>query len=528
VENSLAKIMKEFNTTGPCRPEMHYMLPTAERLAGANLSRYLEKKLYWVLHAPRQTGKTTFLINWMHELNASGNYAAGYVSVERCQGIPDIERAMPAIYTAIRQSARFENLPEPEVTVIDPASLLNETLGNWAKLVAPKPLVVFFDEVDVLTGEALISFLRQLRGGFASRSVGVFPVSIVIVGMRDLKDYITQSKDGVAPNPGSPFNVKEDSILLKNFSEEDVTRLFAQRTAETGQRITQEALDYVWEQSQGQPWIVNSLFKRATIKILDYKSTETVELKHIVEARRQMIEARETHLDSLVYRMQDAAVKPVVETIISGETNMDLNLDSPGVQQAMDLGLVTFDTNKGLSISNPIYTEILTRVVNSAMQIMMPPPSNFKWQKPDGSLDMNSLLQEFQKFWRDNSELWEAKSDYTEAFPHLLLLAFMQRILNGGGRIDREVAAGSGKMDLYVEYHDYKCIMEIKVLRDSKSYERVLEEGLQQIKRYQDRKAPGAPLYLLIFDRRSESKKTAWEERIKWDENVEGVTVVGL
>jgi hypothetical protein len=83
-------------------------------------------------------------------------------------------------------------------------------------------------------------------------------------------------------------------------------------------------------------------------------------------------------------------------------------------------------------------------------------------------------------------------------------------------------------MDLYVEYPGYKCIVEIKVLRDRKSYERMLAEGLQQIKRYQDRKAPEAPLYLLIFDRRSENRKATWDERIKWDENVEGVTVVGL
>jgi hypothetical protein len=142
---------------------------------------------------------------------------------------------------------------------------------------------------------------------------------------------------------------------------------------------------------------------------------------------------------------------------------------------------------------------------------------------------MDSLLQEFQQFWRENSEFWEEASEFRESFPHLMLLAFMQRLLNGGGRIDREVAAGSGKMDLYVEYQDYyKCIMEIKVLRDRKSYERVLAEGLQQIKRYQDRKAPGSPLYLLIFDRRSTSKKATWDERITWNENVEGVTVAGL
>ncbi|MDR1335259.1 MAG: hypothetical protein LBK22_00335 [Tannerella sp.] len=93
---------------------------------------------------------------------------------------------------------------------------------------------------------------------------------------------------------------------------------------------------------------------------------------HAPQARRQMVEARETHRDSLVYRMQDAAVKPVIETIISSEMNMSLNLDSPGIQQAMDLELVTFDTNKGLTVSNPIYTEILTRVVSSSMQIRPP------------------------------------------------------------------------------------------------------------------------------------------------------------
>jgi hypothetical protein len=343
--------------------------------------------------------------------------------VEVTQGITDIERAIPLVCASIRKYAEDFNIPVPQTEEKEHGFMLSSILKNWAKLVAPKPLIVFFDEADVLTGEAIISFLRQLRGGFASRGTGIFPVSVALVGMRDLKDYLTQSKDGVTPNPGSPFNIKKDSILLKNFSEGDVAGLFAQRTAETGQKITQEALDYVWEQSQGQPWIVNNLFDRATTGVLNYKSTETVELKHVVEARRQMIEARETHLDSLVYRMQDAAVKPVVEAVISGEMNMDLNLDSPGVQQAMDLGLVTYDTERGLTISNPVYTEILTRVVNSSMQIMMPPPSNFKWQKPDGRLDMDSLLQEFQKFWRRYSELWEAKSDYTEAFPHLLLLA---------------------------------------------------------------------------------------------------------
>jgi hypothetical protein len=238
------------------------------------LNRYVGDKLYWVLHAPRQTGKTTFLLSWMKDINTSGSALACYVSVERCQGISEPEKSMPVICDAIRAWAErnktmLPNLPVPQAGQVEPQSLLSDILSNWASLAAPKPLVVLFDEVDVLQGETMVSFLRQLRDGFPARGVGSFPVSIALVGMRDLKDYITAAKGGVAPNPGSPFNIKADSATIGNFSQDNTARLFAQRTADTGQKITDEALDYVWEQSQGQPWIVNNLFMRATMRVLD-------------------------------------------------------------------------------------------------------------------------------------------------------------------------------------------------------------------------------------------------------------------
>ncbi|MDR2135338.1 MAG: ATP-binding protein [Treponema sp.] len=426
-----------FNTTGPCNPWDHYMLPPEERLVGAQLHRYIRDQLYWVLHAPRQTGKTTFLQNWMREINSgefdSGGALACYVSVERCQGVASAEKAMPAICGAVRIWAERNGLPIPSTEDTNPHSCFNSLLSDWARRTMPKALVVLFDETDVLEGETLISFLRQLRDGFATRGPGVFPVSITLVGMRDLKDYITAAKGGVAPNPGSPFNVKEDSAELSNFQRGDISRLFAQRTAETGQEIAGEALDYVYELSGGQPWIVNSLFKRATMRILDEDSRETVSLGHIAEAREQMIQARETHLDALEVRLRDPRIRRVVESIIVGALDTGINRANPDVQLAMDLGLVSWGTETGFAIANPIYADILTRYLNAGYHDNLPPPSSWQWQKADGSLDMEALLREFQRFWRENSEVWEEKSDYTEAFPHLLLMAFLQRVLNGGG-----------------------------------------------------------------------------------------------
>jgi hypothetical protein len=345
--------------------------------------------------------------------------------------------------------------------------------------------------------------------------------------MRDLKDYITAAKDGVAPNPGSPFNVKVDSAVLTNFSKNNIAELFAQRTAETGQQITQEALDYVWKQSQGQPWIVNNLFVRSTLRILDEESTDTVTLAIVEQARQQMIDARETHLDALAYRLNDERVRRVVQAVLTGEANPPLSRFDDDVSLTMDLGLIRYDAQKGYVISNPIYTELIIRVLNCRYQDATAPPGEWKWQNADGSLNMDSLLKEFQRFWRRNADKWEEKADYTEAFPHLLLMAFLQRILNGGGIIEREAASGRGRMDLYVQYNDYKCVIEIKLWHYYDSYNTVLEEGLEQLTKYRDTIDAALPAYLVIFDRRSEDKKAPWDERISWNDGVEGITVLG-
>jgi hypothetical protein len=469
----------------------------------------------------------------MREINAAPETTgavACYVSVERCQGITEAEKAMLALCNAVYKHAREYGLPVPQAGTDDPASMLNSALVNWADLVAPKALIVLFDEVDVLQGEALISFLRQLRDGFAGRGIGAFPVSIALVGMRDLKDYITAAKGGIPVNPGSPFNVKADSAVLSDFQPEDIVRLFAQRTKETGQGIVAEALDYMYEQSRGQPWIVNSLFMRATMRVLDENSTETVTVEHIREAREQMILARETHLDALAYRLEDPAIRFIMEALVTGEPNPRL-AESEAFRLCLDLGLVAIERGTPI-VANPIYREVLARQMTYSAQLAIPQPE-WKWERENGTLDMDALLREFQSFWRTNSEAWEGMLNYPEAFPHLLLQAFLQRVTNGEGRIEREYAAGRGRMDLAVEYRGGWDIIEIKLLRPGKNLESLVAEGKKQILRYRDsfspsplRSADGKPAacYLLVFDRRPD--KESWEERLFW--NREGdITVIG-
>ena len=489
------------------------MLPPEERLVRAQLDRYIGDQLYWVLHAPRQTGKTTFLQSWMRKINAEGAAVACYVSVERCQQFPDASDAIPMICESILSYAR-SFLPGDLVPALPEAtqgSMLDRILTDWSAMVAPKPLVVLFDEVDVLQDQALVSFLRQLRGGFARRGVGQFPVSVALVGMRDLRDYLIKSKDGVALSPGSPFNIKQDSASLSNFTSPDVQALIAQHTGESGQLFSGEAVQAIYDLTRGQPWLVNALLQKCVWQLRTHG--EAVEIGHVREAKEMLIQERAVHLDSLAERLRDGRVKQIVQSILIGESDPNL-AEGDDFRLTLDLGLVGIE-NGIIGIANPIYRETVARILSYGMQMAIPAPE-FRWKKDDGTMDLDALLHEFQDFWAQHSEIWEIKADYTEAFPHLLLMAFLQRIANGGGRIEREYAAGRGRVDIAIQYGGVWSIIEIKLVSRA-GRERTVAQGLEQITRYRDLIDRGAASYLVVFDRTDAGRARTWEERLSWD-----------
>jgi Holliday junction resolvase len=138
-------------------------------------------------------------------------------------------------------------------------------------------------------------------------------------------------------------------------------------------------------------------------------------------------------------------------------------------------------------------------------------------------MDMDFLMRDFQQFWRENSDIWLRRFDYEEAAPHLVLMAFLQRVINGGGQIIREMAAGRGRLDLCVVREGEKYPIEIKLRRGEKSR----AQGVEQTLRYMD--AYGAREgWLAIFDRRAGA---GWDEKIyleKATASNKTVTVVGL
>ena len=508
--------MRFFNTAGPVRCQEHYCLPPLQRFNLPEILSLIAQKKYFVLHAPRQTGKTTCLLALMDYINSQNTHRALYINVEGAQGArEDVSRGIRAILLQMATRAQdhlgdsflIQKLPKTFEECGEDAAL-EILLSSWSKS-SPKPIVLLIDEIDSLVGDTLISVLRQLRSGYDKRPVG-FPSTVVLCGVRDVRDYRIHTDQGkTVITGGSCFNIKAESLRLGNFSRPEVEALYRQHTDETGQAFEAAALAKAWGLTSGQPWLVNALAYEACFKMPDGRDRSSpISCEMIVQAKERLITRRETHLDQLADKLREERVRRVIEPLLSG-TEKPSQIPEDDVQYVADLGLVT--TEGQLRIANEIYREVIPRALTYTTQITIAQEPAW-YVLSDGRLDLARLLEAFQQFFREHSESWIERFDYREAGPQLLMQAFLQRIVNGGGRVEREYGLGRGRTDLLVIWPvaggAQRAVIELKVMHKSRA--RTIRDGLAQVREYADR-CSAAEAHLVVFDR---TLKKPWSRKI--------------
>jgi hypothetical protein len=371
-----------------------------------------------------------------------------------------------------------------------------------------KPLILFFDEADCLSGQVLITFLRQLRDGYINRAKAPFPWSIALVGMRDIRDFKARIRpDRETLGSASPFNIVTKALTLTNFTAEQVGELYRQHTEATGQIFAPAAVERVWYWTEGQPWLVNALARQVVEDDLKRDYSIPVTSEHIDSAADTLMKRRDTHIDSLLERLKEPRVRKVIEPMLYGG-NAVVDPLSDDTKFCLDLGLVKANAAGALSSANPIYLDVMVRTLTYHTQVSLPESLINRWMDRE-ELDMTALLREFQQFWRENSEIWEERYECKEAAPHLVFQAFLQRVINGGAAIQREMATGRKRVDIGVLYAGRKYLIELK-LAGRKSREKSLEQTTGYMDSQGVREA-----WLVIFDRSAEKP---WDEKLFWED----------
>jgi hypothetical protein len=337
-----------------------------------------------------------------------------------------------------------------------------------------------------------------------------------LCGVRDVRDYrIHSDKEKTIITGGSAFNIKAKSLRLGNFTPLEIEDLYRQHTTETGQLFSKDVFPLVWDLTEGQPWLVNALGYEACFEMKEGRDRgKEITVEIIEQAKENLILRRDTHLDQLSDKLKEERVRRVIGPILAGSQEAEKIL-TDDVDYVIDLGLVKKD--REIRISNRIYREVIPREITYSTQLTIHQEASW-YIDEDGSLDMDKLLTAFQDFFRMNFESWVDGFDYAEAGAQLLLQSFLQRIVNGGGRVEREYGLGRQRTDLLVIW-PYKekiqrAVIELKLLYGS--LETTIEKGLEQTWEYMDR-CGAVEGYLLVINR---AKKKSWKDKIYRKEKV--------
>ena len=529
--------MRYFNTEGPVNPEEHYCIDPLDRVDLAEILTLIARKKYFVLHAPRQTGKTSILLLLQDQLNAEGKYRCVYVNFEGGQAAgEDTARAMRTLLADLASRSLevlrddfVERTMSEYLEKYGPDAALGQTLVRWSPA-SQLPLVVLIDEIDSLVGDTLISVLRQLRANY-DRRPGHFPQSVILCGVRDVRDYRIHSKrEGTNVSGGSAFNIKAKSLRLGDFTEAEVRELLAQHTAERGQAFEDGAAERIWALTCGQPWLVNALAYEACFDGETGRDrSRPIRVDAIDQAREALILRRVTHLDQLADKLREERVRRVIMPMLAGSGNWDYSFRD--LEYVRDLGLVASEGT--VRIANPIYAEVVPRELTAALQSGLEAQVDPAWSvNADGSLDLAGLLSAFQGYFREHAESWVERYGHAEAGPQLVLHAYLQRVVNSGGRIGREYAVGRGRTDLLIEWSQgpmrpSKYVIECKVRTAKVGLDRLVREGREQVATYMDRCGAESG-HLVIFDLRPGQ---SWVERLYRKDPEPGgrpITVWGL
>jgi hypothetical protein len=294
---------RRFERSGFVNPETAYYVPleNVTNTDNEDMKTMVDHGRYFSIFAPRQSGKTTFFMTFSRELEKNSKYIFILMSFEDCSNYSSNQ-----FYAYIQEEIyeqllyRLENIECYQLeevknflnahTLIDSASFysLFKGLNN---IITQKKIVIFIDEFDGIPASEIKNLLTTIRKLYQKykKHTDKALYSVGLVGIRNITQLVV---GGV-----SPFNIA-DHVEIPPFTLQNVRDLYLQYTMETNQPFTEEATKKVFEQTQGQPWLVNRLGSILTRQIKP-ETTDPIDVDNVNQGIQLLLEEKNAHFDNL-------------------------------------------------------------------------------------------------------------------------------------------------------------------------------------------------------------------------------------
>jgi len=493
---------REFNVTGSIIPEEHYYVDLTPALN--KLTELVEKKKYFVINRPRQFGKTTTLNFLAQHLSATGQYAPALVSFEDFTQRPDITEA--EFYSELMLIIRDElNLSNGGATETAGMIGVRRRFFDWLReLCQSRKLVLLIDEIDAVPETVVIGFLSGLRKMYLQRSRrSSFPTphAVALAGVHDIKNLKARYRDETQTiGSASPFNIAID-YELPAFSLENIRQYYKQHTAVTGQKFDEAVISRVHETTNGHPWLVSMLAKLLVENIVPNRK-QRIRLDHAERAIQELLDLPNPNFDSVFKSARHPKVLPIVLDLLEGKQRV-YKIQSNPIRLGVKYGLFAA-RDRQLILGNPIYAQALYQHFGDELEEfdVSGLAVDNQVQAANGWLDFRRVLDKFQAFMKAKGGDVSKHRDFRESTGQLLLLSYLDLLVNGKGWTFKEPQSGDGRIDVVCCYGRQKEIVELKLWYGTRRY----HAGLAQLARYLDREGLNHG-YLFVFDRRDNVKR---------------------
>jgi AAA-like domain len=503
---------KEFNVTGLCFPDQHYMADVSKKLAST--MKMVQKGVYFIINRPRQYGKTTMLHNLAAALNATEDYLVFRVSFE---GVGDLifekENVFASEFVDVLANFAKHGAKElapflkEKVKETDSLKMLSETITELVNQ-TDKKVVLMIDEVDKSSNNQLfVSFLAMLRDKYLDRfSVKTFH-SVVLAGLHDVKTLKLKIRPDSDQKYNSPWNIATDYKVDMNLQVEEIKPMLDEYCNNTSVTMDTQAMsERLFYHTSGYPFFVSKLCKTIDEEILPEKMERTWTFADLDEALRELLKEKNTNFDSLIKNLENNPdlYNFVYRIIMDGDVIM-FNSDDPLIELGLLHGI--FKQNGSIKIHNRIYEERIYNYMASKTMTALKSHYNYAghFALDDGSLDMPRVLLKFQQFMKE--EFNQKDKSFLEQNGRLVFLSFLAPILNGKGQSFKEVQTSEEKrLDIVATYNQYTYIIELKRWYGEEYH----TKGIKQLNDYLDIHAVQTG-YLVVFEyNKTKSWRNEW------------------
>lgn len=507
--------MKEFNITGTCIPELHYMAGTDEKIR--KIIDLIEKGKYFTINRPRQYGKTTTIRLIVKELMKKDGYLVINCSFEGLgkEAFSDSKSFVLTFIQMIRNSMENQN-NKAVIEYIDGYSTL-DSLTDLSRFITEfikrvnKKTVIIIDEADRAGNyDLFIDFLGMLRSKYLKRYDDFDRTfqSVILSGVHDIKNLKLKMKSGELSSLSSPWNIASEFDVDMSFSPDEISEMLSdyERENETGMNVSAVS-EEIFKFTNGYPFLVSKL-----CKIIDEKLNKRWTKDGIQNSISILLSEQNTLFDDLIKNIEhNADLADFLHSILIQGKDISYNLDNPVINKAFLYGIIRRDRNERAVIHNRIFEIRIYNYLVSKLETGSLPQTQYSFQADyldsEGNIIMENLLLKFQRFIKEIYSQRDAS--FYEREGRLLLIAFIKPIINGSGFYYVEAQTSyERRSDIIITFNKKEYILELKIWYGEEYHKR----GITQLISYMDSRGQSEG-YLIIFNfNKNKEFKSQWLE----------------